>query len=265
VSIGTGHVAAERKPESEGRRHVGRKWKLALASLVGVYALLAGYGLISSSSLIGTNNIAAGSGSASAAASRASTSPSAKASPTLSRSPAPQPLGVASVAAFGPEGTSDGDNSGIAFRIIDASSDQPWYTQWYATPGFGGLRSGTGLLLDMGKTVTVRDVRLVLGSEPGADVQILVGNSAVRTDMISVGGAADVSGKVRLPAVAASGRYVLVWFTRLPPDGPGRYQVSVYSATVDGTAGAQPGNLPMIQQIRMARPSAVAFTSLFLR
>ena len=29
-------------------------------------------------------------------------------------------------------------------------------------------------------------------------------------------------------------RYVLVWFTRLPSDGDGHYQVSVYSVAVDG-------------------------------
>jgi hypothetical protein len=41
---------------------------------------------------------------------------------------------VESIAAFGPEGTSDGDNPGIASRILDGGTDQPWYSQWYATP-----------------------------------------------------------------------------------------------------------------------------------
>ncbi len=45
----------------------------------------------------------------------------------------------------------------------------------------------------------------------------------------------DVAGTVRLTVSApATGRYVLIWFTRLPPDGPGRYQVSVYSVAVEG-------------------------------
>jgi hypothetical protein len=30
---------------------------------------------------------------------------------------------------------------------------------------------------------------------------------------------------------------VLIWFTRLPPDGQGHYQVSVYSVSVDGLSG----------------------------
>jgi hypothetical protein len=142
---------------------------------------------------------------------------------------------VLSVAAFGPQGTADGDNPGIVSRVNDGGS-QPWYSAWYTTPEFGNLQSGTGLLLDMGQTVIVGSVRLVLGSSPGTDVQILVGNSAVLADMLRVGGAADVGRTVRLPAaLAVSGRYVLVWFTRLPFDTPGKYQVDVYDVTVDGT------------------------------
>ncbi|HEX4292055.1 MAG TPA: hypothetical protein VH021_24225 [Trebonia sp.] len=48
-----------------------------------------------------------------------------------------------------------------------------------------------------------------------------------------------VGGTVRLTATAlARGRYVLIWFTRLPPNSQGEYQVDVYSVSVDGTEGA---------------------------
>ena len=42
---------------------------------------------------------------------------------------------------------------------------------------------------------------------------------------------------MRLAVTAfATGWYVLVWFTRLPPNGHhGQYQVDVYGVTVDGT------------------------------
>jgi hypothetical protein len=149
-------------------------------------------------------------------------------------SPAPHSLGVVSIAAFGPDGTADGDNPALASQIFDVSTDQPWYSQWYATPEFGDLRSGTGLLLDMGETVTVRDVRLALGSEPGADVQVRAGSSP-SVGLPVVASASGVGGDVRLTATApARGRYVLIWFTRLPSDGHGHYQISVYSVFVDG-------------------------------
>lgn len=135
-----------------------------LVGLVAVYALLIGYDVISSSGTLGTNPAAPAANPAPAAVSRPGASPPpAKATPVPPRTPAAYPLGVVSVAAFGPEETSDGDNPGIAFRILDGSSDLPCYSQWYSHP-----------------------------------------SSA---------------------------------FTRLPPDGHGHYQVSVYNATVDGTAG----------------------------
>jgi hypothetical protein len=149
------------------------------------------------------------------------------------------PLGVTSVAAFGPAGLSDGDNPAIVSRVLNGSTGQPWYSQWYTTPEFGNLRSGTGLLLDMGETVSVKSALLALGAAPGANVQVLVGNDADLADMSPVASAWGVGGTVRLtPTTAASGRYVLIWFTRLPPNSQGEYQVDVYSVAIDGTEGA---------------------------
>jgi len=51
-----------------------------------------------------------------------------------------------------------------------------------------------------------------------------------------VASAADVGGTVQLTAASPSaGRYVLVWFTRLPPYSNGQYRVDVYDVTVAGS------------------------------
>jgi hypothetical protein len=153
--------------------------------------------------------------------------------------PVAHPLGVTSAAAFGPDGLSDGDNPGLASRIVDVSTDLAWYSEWYATPYFGNLKPGTGILLDMGETVTVSSVQLVLGTAPGADVQVRVGDSPYPASLASEASAFDVGGTLRLTLTGqARGRYVLIWFTRLPPDSQGNYQVSLYTANVDGTGGA---------------------------
>ncbi len=137
--------------------------------------------------------------------------------------------------AFGPGGSSDGDNPAIASRILDVRTDQPWYSQWYATPEFGDLRSGTGLLLDLAQAATVTDVQLTLGGQPGASVQVRVGNSPL-PDLPTVASASGIAGTVRLTVTApAKGRYVLIWFTKLPFSSPGKYQIDVYGVTVDGT------------------------------
>ena len=258
MTVGAGHSAAK-----EGADKVGpgpeepglpsKKWLVALLCLAGVFAVLGGYDL-STLSGPGSNDaataaktaVAASKPAPSNAAPSSTGSPSHRAAAASGRSTrsaarqgggAASALGVASVAAFGPLGVADGDNPGLVDRI-GGNTDQPWYSQWYTTPEFGNLRSGTGFLLDMGKTVTVRDVRLVLGSALGADVQVRVGNAADLADLATVATATDVGGNVQLTAtVPAEGRYVLVWCTRLPPDGQGHFQISVYNATVDGTVG----------------------------
>jgi hypothetical protein len=243
VSVDTEHDSAEREAEPGTSRRAGKIWNLTLIGLLVAYVGLAIYGLSSvfTASAPGPAK-ASGAVSAgnSAAAPVAAGAPAAASLPALraTGTSASHLLKVASVVAVGPDGTADGDNPEIASRILAANPGQPWYTQWYATPEFGNLRSGTGILLDMGETVTVSEVQLVLGSEPGADVQVRVGSSSAFLDLPTVASAASASGTVRLAATApAKGQYVLIWFTRLPPDGRGHYQVSVYSAAVDGTDG----------------------------
>jgi hypothetical protein len=247
VSIGTGPGTAEPDPAPEKPRRASTKWKLTLFGLIGVYVLLAAYGLVANAGGI-KGTFAAASTSAKAPSPTPGTTLSS-ASPSASRAKPTRPaavprtssaaahsLGVSSITAFGPEGPADGDNPRIASRLLTLGADQPWYSQWYTTPSFGGLRTGTGLLLDLGTAATVTDVRLTLGSKQGADVQVYVG-STPSLDLPAVASAWGTGGTVRLTAAtAAEGRYVLIWFTRLPPDGRGHYQVSVYNVAVDGVS-----------------------------
>ena len=145
-------------------------------------------------------------------------------------------LPIKLAAAFGTDGLVDGDNPQIAMYAITRGAPLPWESQWYVTPEFGMLKTGTGLLLDMGRRVTVTSVRIELGPYAGADLQLRVGNSAaalssfkVVTHANGVGGA--VRFRLRSPRTA---RYVLLWFTLLPPNGVGQYQVSVARAVVSG-------------------------------
>ena len=241
LSMGAGSPVARSGPVREpGEPQRPRKClKLAVLGLIGVFVVLAAYDLFSMSGELGSAGGASASRTVSpkAAAGRTHGTSPTSATPALSpaSSPASSSLSVASIAAFGPDGTSDGDNPDAVSRI-NGGRGQPWYSSWYATPEFGGLQAGTGLLLDMGKPVTVRSVQLTLGSQVGADVQVRVGDTAVVADLPTVATATDVGGTVRLPtAIRASGMYVLVWFTALPPNGHGKYQVSVYGATVSGT------------------------------
>ena len=168
---------------------------------------------------------------------RPSAHPSATKSETTDKNSAPvEVLPVASAQAFGPDGTSDGDNPAQASDVVSGNSSQPWDTKWYATANFGNDQPGTGLVLDMGKTVTVTKVTLELAAG-SADVIVRVGNTAVPGTFTQIVEGTGVGGTVSLPAARpASGRYVEIWFTRLPEDAAGTFQESVYGVQVTGRA-----------------------------
>lgn len=239
MTTGTGTDAARRELHPQKPRRPGKAWKLALACLIGAWVSLAGYDLIANYGQLGLSAVGSPSSPSSARPAQRTTAPAARSrpAPSAASSPTWHPLGVVSATAFGPDGTSDGDNPSIAARILDVGSDQPWFSDWYTTSEFGNLQSGTGLLLDMGQPATVANVRLVLGSAPGASVEVLIGNSP-SLDLPVMASASDADGNTLLTAThPATGRYVLIWFTRLPPDGPGRYQVTVDSVSVAGASG----------------------------
>jgi hypothetical protein len=177
-------------------------------------------------------NIKSASGAA-AAAGMAST-------PTQPAAPPDEVLTAISAAAVGPDGTSDGDHPELAPFVLGSHSAMSWVTHWYESAKFGNLQDGTGLLLDMGRTVTVRQIELALGGSPGfwgADVQIRIGDTPDLAGLPPVATASDVGGWVTADLRApASGRYVQVWFTKLPLDQQGTFQEHVYGITVHGSA-----------------------------
>jgi hypothetical protein len=238
-SLQQGHAEPAEPPRP------GRKWTASVTALIVVFVALAGYDLISggmrSANRPSTSPAAAGAARRpTGAASARSGTPGSSPRTSITASPAPgkavRLLRVASATAYGPDGQSDGDHPDLAPGIINGGDGQPWRSSWYATPEFGDLQSGTGLLLDMGETVHLGRVRLVLGTPVGADLQVRVGNLSLPAELPVAASASDVGGTVELTVTpAAIGRYVLIWFTRLPPESQGKYQVSVYRAAVYGT------------------------------
>jgi cytoskeletal protein RodZ len=162
-------------------------------------------------------------------------SPSASKSSSPSATPAPAVLTPVSATAFGPGGTAGGDNPSQAAQAIDGSTSTFWPTNWYATATFAGLQPGTGLLIDLGKIETIDSVQLTLGATPGADLEMRVGDTPALADLTTVASASNAGGTVPLkPATPAQGRYVLIWFTQLPPDNSGTFQADVYNVSVQG-------------------------------
>jgi cytoskeletal protein RodZ len=162
-----------------------------------------------------------------------SQSPSPAAPPAQAR---PHSIPAVSAAAFGARGgLGQGDDPQDAHLAIDGLRGSAWHTDWYTTSLFGNLYAGTGLIVDMGHPVTITGVRVTLGPAAGADVAIRVGNRPVLADMPEVARSAGPGGVIRMTlARPATGRYLLVWFTRLPPDPAGTFKAEIFGIGVKG-------------------------------
>ena len=168
--------------------------------------------------------------------------PARKASPAASSpaNTAPSPAAAAparrltpvSVSAFGPGG---GDDPQRARLAISNRPGAGWLTDWYTTARFGNLYSGTGLLLDMGHPVTLTAAQIALGAARGASLQLRVGAAPALAHLDAVAHAAGTGGVVRFRlASPARGRYVLIWFTKLPPDPSGTFRAEVWNVRLEG-------------------------------
>ena len=93
------------------------------------------------------------------------------------------------------------ENDNLAGYAIDQNPATSWQSQYYlGNPVFGGLKAGSGLILDMGRKVRLAAVTVTFGSVPGADVAIKVGNhdtlaAATLTTFTTVADADAIGGK----------------------------------------------------------------------
>jgi serine/threonine protein kinase len=143
------------------------------------------------------------------------------------------------------------ENSDGAGLAIDNDPQTFWATSWYiGNPVFGGLKRGSGLILDMGRAVRLSSVTVTFGPTPGLNVDIKIGNNnaqaagddavgqATADAMPTVASESGVSGPVTFTINSnATGRYVLIWFTRLPhwTGHPNKYQAQIYNIVVRGS------------------------------
>jgi cytoskeletal protein RodZ len=220
-------AVAGRPPRRPPARFIAAAAGLVVALGLGGY-LLASRGHSAGASGVSTHHV----GQASHPA-----PPSPTATPSTHASPTPAPprfLRPASATAFGMSG-SGGDHGEQAHLAIDHNNATAWNTDWYTTARFGNLYPATGLLINMGRPVTISAVQIRLGRTPGASLQLRVGSAPALSSLQTVAHASNVGGLVNLRFTRpAHGRYLLVWFTNLPPNGAGTFGESVYGVQVQG-------------------------------
>jgi hypothetical protein len=143
---------------------------------------------------------------------------------------------------------SDSEDAPDAAKAIDSSAATYWHTDSYQNhANFGNLKSGTGLLIDMGKSVRLSQVQVTVGNIGATTAEIYLGNSdtpsrSALSNFTLVGHKTTGTGTLTYKiSSAATGRYVLVWLTgNLPsnPDSPGEYQGRIYNVVMRGDAAS---------------------------
>jgi hypothetical protein len=135
------------------------------------------------------------------------------------------------------------ENNSMAVNVLD-NNPAGWQTEQYiGSPYFGHLKPGSGLILNMGKPVTITSVRITFGAAPGANVELKEGNSDVRSaaneqSMVTVAAANDVSGTQTFTiSKPVTDQYLVVWFTKLPPlaNSHGKYMAQIFNIVIRGT------------------------------
>ena len=225
-------------PPGRTRRRRPLNWVAPLALV-----LLAAIGYLAYNIFAGSSQAT---NSAHSAPARPATSPSAVPSspaPTQAQTPSPSPKPTPRVRALAPAGAQalgiggQSDDAANAHLAIDRHPGTAWHTDWYTTAAFGNLYAGTGLLVDMGRPVTITTARIRFGPGHGGAFRLRVGNrpSLAGLRPVAHGGATGVA-RLRL-ASPARGRYVLIWFTSLPVDPSGTFRASVYDVRLQGRKG----------------------------
>ncbi len=178
--------------------------------------------------------------------SQASTSASAPAAGA-----ALKPKGVVT---FNPYGTPPGntENQVSVQGAIDNSLSTAWSTSYYLnSPKLGGLKPGTGLLVNMGKEVRLSQVEVLFSSSGLTTASVYLGNNptdtkaTALTNFTLVSPSVSVSGDHKFQINSqATGQYVLIWLTSLPQlttppagasGGDAYYEGQIYNVVVRGS------------------------------
>lgn len=97
------------------------------------------------------------------------------------------------------------------------------------------IKAGVGFYLDLHKTYSVSQVEMAF-AEPGTDVSVFVSDQAPSGVPDPKKAAATITaGTKGTASVSAKGRYVLLWFTKLPKVPGGEYRAVLDEVSVTGT------------------------------
>jgi len=203
TGTGTGMGFVITEPEEEPVEVPGRTW-LRLAAAVAVCVLL----LVAS---VVAYNLGRGRTPLGAEPADTSAPPSPASSPPAS---AP-PLEGLTATDFDPQGSPPEENPDLAGLAVDGDPSTAWRTQTYIQNlGPRGLKTGVGLIIDLGASRDLRLVDVRFDGEPTEFSLFVTDETPTAVDDLTAVGTGS-GGRARVE-VEATGRYLTLWLTSLP-------------------------------------------------
>ena len=138
------------------------------------------------------------------------------------------PIRIVGARDFDPEGDPPEENPEQVPLAIDGKPDTGWRTLTYKDdPHLGGLKSGVGLVLDLGSQQEVGSVTVTLVGSP-TDLELHVAPPGVDNPPVELADTRRVAGTtaegtqavIRLDPKPRT-RFLVVWLTKLPPTSGG--------------------------------------------
>ncbi|MEV4784604.1 protein kinase family protein [Streptomyces tuirus] len=152
------------------------------------------------------------------------------------KTPVSKPITISSARDFDPLGDQTEKPSDIG-KVYDGSTATYWQTDFYLSPDFGRLKSGVGIILDLGKTQQVGKVTVRFVGDTSVELRSASPDAGAEpTSLDAYTTVAEGSGTtVELkPGKSLKSRYLLVWLTKLPlqqDDGKWRGRVADIKVT----------------------------------
>ncbi|MEU9832118.1 protein kinase family protein [Streptosporangium sp. NPDC048047] len=154
--------------------------------------------------------------------------------PTPTTATATREVKVQNADGFDPQGDSD-ERDELTLGAIDGKPSTDWHSESYDSADFGNLKKGVGLLLDLGESVPVKQVTVDFGAGSGGTAELRVGPSADLASLETVHRFTDLGGRKTFSADSPhKGRYVCVWFTRMPTF-QGKYRGTIMDVKILAT------------------------------
>ncbi|WP_395361611.1 protein kinase family protein [Streptomyces sp. YH02] len=134
-----------------------------------------------------------------------------------------KPVAIESARDFDPLGNGSEKPQAID-RAYDGDPSTFWYTENYRGPGFANLKTGVGLVLDLGKVQKISSVELSFVGHTSVELRTApsdVSSEPSMPDSYTTQASGAGSQVTLKPPKAVSTRYVLVWLTDVPSNDGG--------------------------------------------